>query len=113
MLAPFLTPEALTAIIGRDMFDDPEQVEGFAALMSEDDKPFECVGERRESAAAMRMLSDLPEWNETVVVAVLGARARAMVSDAAVAELLAPDLSPAFPDPRVASAVDRLMTGAT
>jgi hypothetical protein len=113
MLAPFLTPEALTAIIGRDMFDDPEQVEGFAALMSEDDKPFECVGERRESAAAMRMLSDLPEWNETVVVAVLGARARAMVSDAAVEELLAPDLSPAFPDPRVASAVDRLMTGAT
>ena len=52
MLAPFLEPDALAAIIGRDMFADPEQITGFAALMSPDGKPFECVGERRESAAA-------------------------------------------------------------
>ena len=58
MLAPFLEPEALTGIIGRDMFADPAQVAGFADLMSRDGKPFECVGERRESAAAFRLLSE-------------------------------------------------------
>lgn len=111
MLAPFLTPKALVAIIGRDMFDDPEQIEGFAALMSEAGKPFECVGERGESAAALRMLSDLPAWRDKVVVAALAEPARVMVSDQDVARLLSPDLSPAFPDPEVASAVDRLLTG--
>jgi hypothetical protein len=38
----------------------PTRWPGFAALMSDDDKPFECVGERRESAAALRILSSLP-----------------------------------------------------
>jgi len=99
------------AIIGRDMFDDPEQVEGFAALMSEEGKPFECVGERGESAAAMRMLSDLPTWKDKVVVAALAERARSMVSDRDVDRLLAPEPSPGFPDPEVAAAVDRLLTG--
>ena len=111
MLAPYLTPKALVAIIGRDMFDDPEQVEGFAALMSEEGKPFECVGERGESAAAMRMLSDLPTWKDKVVVAALAERARSMVSDRDVDRLLAPEPSPGFPDPEVAAAVDRLLTG--
>ena len=90
MLAPFLSPEALAAIIGRDMFDDPGQVEGFAALMSEEGKPFECVGERGESAAALRMLSDLPAWKDKVVVAALGDRARARVTDHDVTRLLTP-----------------------
>jgi hypothetical protein len=111
MLAPFLSPEAVAAIIGRDMFDDPDQVEGFAALMSDEGKPFECVGERGESAAALRMLSDLPAWRDKVVVAALGPPARARVSDDDIARLLTPDPSPAFPDPKVASAVDRLLTG--
>jgi hypothetical protein len=111
MLAPFLTPEALVAIIGRDMFADPGQVEGFADLMSEAGKPFECVGERGESAAAMRMLSGLPAWKDQVVVAALAGRARGMVSDQDVANLLTPYPSPAFPDPRVASAVDQLLAG--
>jgi hypothetical protein len=111
MLAPFLTPPALVGIIGRDMFDDPEQVEGFAALMSAEGKPFECVGERGESAAAMRLLSELPAWKDTVVVSALAERARAMVSDRDVERLLAPDSSPGFPDAEVASAVDRLLTG--
>jgi hypothetical protein len=111
MLAPSLSPDALVAIIGRDMFDDPDQVEGFAALMSEEGKPFECVGERGESAAALRMLSDLPGWKDKLVVAALADRARSLVSDRDVARLLSPDPSPAFPDPEVASAVDRLLAG--
>ncbi len=109
MLAPFLEPAALTAIIGRDMFDDPEQVAGFGALMSSDGKPFECVGERRESAAALRMLSRLPDWQDKPVVKALTTRARATVSEAGVRALLdaQPDL--AFPDPGIAAEVDRTM----
>jgi hypothetical protein len=109
-LAPFVDPGALTAIIGRDMFSDPGQVPGFAALMSDEDKPFECVGERRESAAAMRILSHLPQWKDTPVVTALAARARALVSDAEVREMMAAQPDLAFLDPDVASRVDRLLT---
>ncbi len=51
MLAPWMTPAALAGIIGRDLFADPGQIDGFAELMGAS-KPFECVGERRESTAA-------------------------------------------------------------
>ncbi len=105
VLAPFMDPGAVAAIIGRDLFDDPGQIDGFAALMSDADKPFECVGERRESAAAMRMLSFLPRWRDKVVVAALAGRARSLVTDDEVAELLVPDVgsggaaAPTWPGP--------------
>ncbi|MGO8873026.1 MAG: endonuclease domain-containing protein [Acidimicrobiales bacterium] len=110
MLAPFLSPEAVTAIIGRDMFDEPDQIAGFAALMSHADKPFECVGERRESAAAMRLLSGQPGWRDKVVVAALGAAARAMVTGDDIQGLLTPDPRLAFDRPDVARAVDSLLS---
>ncbi|MHB1713028.1 MAG: endonuclease domain-containing protein, partial [Acidimicrobiales bacterium] len=113
MLAPFLTPEALTAIIGRDMFNDPAQLEGFADLMSDEDKPFECVGERRESATALRVLAARPGWKDSLVVAALSGPARALTSGADLGQLLVPDLSVQFPDPAVAAAVERLMAGET
>ncbi len=112
MLAPYLEPGQVTAIIGTDLFADPGQIEGFEALMSDVDKPFECVGERRESAAALHLLSGLTAWRDTPVVAALSARATALVSDADVAGLLAPDESLAFPDPAVAAAVDALLGAA-
>ena len=111
MLAPFMDRRELTAILGRDLFEDPDQIGGFAALMSDDDKPFECVGERRESAAAMRMLSTRPEWSETPVVAALAARARALVDDDDVAAQLTPSAQLPGPDDGVAAAVRRLMAG--
>jgi hypothetical protein len=107
MMAPFVTRSALASMMGVDLLDDPGQVEGFAALMSTEDKPFECVGERRESAAALRLLSERDEWLEAPVVAALAPRARAMVSDEDVARLLAPTTSLAFPQPAVADAVTR------
>lgn len=91
MLAPFLNRAALTAIIGRDMFADPGQIDGFRSLMSTDDKPFECVGERRESAAAIRMLSRRPEWAGSPVIAALAPEADGLTSDQDVADLFAPD----------------------
>jgi UDP-N-acetyl-alpha-D-muramoyl-L-alanyl-L-glutamate epimerase len=110
MLAPFLTPDAVRSIVGRDMFADPGQIREFATLMSNDDKPFECVGERRESAAAMRILSELPDWKDTVVVASLADRARAMVSDDDVAALLTGQPGLRFARPEVADGVDRVLT---
>jgi hypothetical protein len=111
VLAPFLTPEAVAAIIGRDLFADPDQIAGFAALMSDDDKPFECVGERRESAVALRLLADQPAWKESTVVAALADGARALVSEAEVAATLTPTVGLDYPDPEVAAAVRDLLTG--
>lgn len=111
MLAPFMDRPDLAAILGRDLFDDPGQIVGFAALMSDDDKPFECVGERRESAAALRILSTRPEWSDTPVVAALAGRARALVDDDDVVSQLTPSAGPAGPDADVAAAVRRLMAG--
>ena len=111
MLAPFVGRGELTAIIGRDLFADPGQVPGFAALMSEADKPFECVGERRESAAALRLLAGRDEWRDAPVVVALAPVAGALVTDADVADLLASRLGLAFPDPAVAEAVDALLDG--
>ncbi len=91
------------------MFADAEQIAGFAALMSDEDKPFECVGERRESAAALRMLADRPEWRDSPVVAALSGRARAMVSETEIELLLTPDADLGFPDRRVAGAVERFL----
>jgi len=109
MLAPFVEPVTLTAIIGRDMFADPDQVPGFAALMSRDDKPFECVGERLESAAALRILSRLPQWRDEPVVSALAGTAGTMVSDSDVQALLTAQPGLAFPDPDIAAAVDRVL----
>jgi len=109
MLAPFIGPGELTAIIGRDMFADPAQRDGFAALMSDGDKPFECVGERRESAAALVLLAGSPQWADHPVVADLAAPARSLVTEGDVAALLTPERSLDFPDPTVAHAVASLL----
>lgn len=111
MLAPFLDRTALADIIGRDLFADPRQVPGFAALMSDADKPFECVGERRESAAALHLLAGQDRWRNTPVVAALAGAAAALVTDDTVTELLTPDPGLAFGDPAVAHAVDDLLSG--
>jgi UDP-N-acetyl-alpha-D-muramoyl-L-alanyl-L-glutamate epimerase len=113
MLAPYLSRRTVTDIIGRDLFADPAETAGFAALMSRDDKPFECVGERRESAAAFRLLADQPEWKGSPVVTALADRARGLVSDQDVAWLLAPATDLAFPDAAVAAAVDRFFARVT
>jgi hypothetical protein len=48
----------------------PAQTAGFDALLEyQDHKPFECVGEGRESRAAMAALAQRPEWREDALVA--------------------------------------------
>jgi hypothetical protein len=110
MLAPFMERSELSSIIGSDMFADLDQVDGFAALMSDADKPFECVGEKRESAVAVRLLAGRREWRDAPVVAALARTAGALVDDSDEAILLSPDHGLAFRDPVVAAAVDDLLT---
>ena len=68
-LAPFMPKPRLVGILGRNLLDDPAQTAGFDALLEfHDHKPFECVGEGRESRAALTALTERPEWREDALV---------------------------------------------
>jgi UDP-N-acetyl-alpha-D-muramoyl-L-alanyl-L-glutamate epimerase len=68
-LAPFMPKPRLLNIFGRNLLDEPEQTAGFDALMEyQDHKPFECVGEGKESRAAMNSLASSPTWREDYLV---------------------------------------------
>ena len=68
-LAPFMSKPRLVGIFGRNLLDDAAQIAGYDALLEyRDHKPFECVGEGRESRAAMATLSERPEWREDEIV---------------------------------------------
>ncbi|HST28564.1 MAG TPA: UDP-N-acetyl-alpha-D-muramoyl-L-alanyl-L-glutamate epimerase [Rudaea sp.] len=69
-LAPFVAKPRLLGIFGRNLLDDAALAPGFDALLEfHDHKPFECVGEGRESRAAMQALTQRPEWREDALVA--------------------------------------------
>jgi hypothetical protein len=68
-LAPFMPKPRLLNIVGRNLLDEPEQAAGFDALLEyQDHKPFECVGEGKESRAAMALLAVSPSWREDALV---------------------------------------------
>jgi hypothetical protein len=69
-LAPFVAKPRLLAIFGRNLLDDRALAPGFDALLEfREHRPFECVGEGRESRAAMQALTQRPEWREDALVA--------------------------------------------
>ena len=74
-LAPFVARERLLAIFGGDLLDEPAQVEGFAELVGlQGHKPFECVGETTEAAAALNAIAAQAEWAGRAVVRALAPR---------------------------------------
>lgn len=79
MLAPSLEPDAVRTHFGRDVFDEAGNVDGIRALWSEE-KPFDCVGERMESVAALTLLADRPAWQHHTVVDALAPEARALLA---------------------------------
>lgn len=69
-LAPFMPKPRLLGIFGRNLLDDPALAADFDALLEiAGHKPFECVGEGRESRAAMAALAASPSWREDALVA--------------------------------------------
>ncbi len=71
-MAPFLSPERMTAIFGHDLLAEGDNLEGFRQLLALDGiKPFECVGEAMEARAALLALAASPCWKHHVVVSAL------------------------------------------
>jgi len=82
-LAPFMPKPRLVGIFGRNLLDDPAQTAGYDALLEYlDHKPFECVGEGRESRAAMAALSSRPEWREDALVERFAREIRSQLDEA-------------------------------
>lgn len=74
-LAPFMAPAGMAVMFGRDLLAEPDQIEGFAALLALDgNKPFECVGEADEARAALAALAVDVRWSGHAVVVALQAR---------------------------------------
>ena len=93
-LAPFMPKPRLVAIFGRNLLDDAGQIPGYDALLEfRDHKPFECVGEGRESRAAMAALAERPEWREDEIVERFAREIRPQLGDGelAIAPLLVLD----------------------
>ncbi|SFP00829.1 hypothetical protein SAMN05660464_1925 [Geodermatophilus dictyosporus] len=110
--AVFLRPEEAVAVFGGNPLDDASLADGFRKLWATE-KPFDCVGERAESAAAMAHLAASLSWGDAPVVRALGAEAAAAaeVTGATVARFLAPRGAHAVP-PRYLEALQRVLAGA-
>lgn len=69
-LAPFLSKPKLLGIFGQNLLDRSDLAHAFDGLLEVNAqlKPFECVGEGRESRAAMAELARRAEWREDVLV---------------------------------------------
>jgi hypothetical protein len=96
-LAVFLPPQRVIAIFGGDLLRDPAQLPGYRELLGLSAfKPFECVGELRESVAALASLASRPQWQDAVVVATLHAElaGRSIVPLAQVLAERSPSLAP-------------------
>jgi len=69
-LAPFLSKPKLLGIFGQNLLDRAELAQAFDGLLevNAELKPFECVGEGRESRAALADLCHRAEWREDALV---------------------------------------------
>lgn len=94
-LAPFVAKPRLLAIFGRNLLDDAALAPGFDALLEyRGHKPFECVGEGRESRTALHFLTQRPDWREDALVARFAEEIEPQLDRGEL--VLAPLLTPAF-----------------
>ncbi|WP_409328630.1 hypothetical protein [Trujillonella humicola] len=99
VFAVFLTPAEAQRMFGGNPLADPSLVDGFRVLWATD-KPFDCVGERAESAAALAHLAGTRSWGGQPVVQELGeeAAAFAAATGSTVAGFLPPRGGHAVPE---------------
>lgn len=83
MLAPSTTPTEVEAHYGRALLDEVDHIEPVRDLWSEE-KPFDCVGERLETAAALVLLDRTERWHDQGVVRALASEAEEMLAVAGV-----------------------------
>lgn len=68
-LAPFMEKAKLIQIFGKNLLDDASQEAGYLELLGlQGHKPFECVGEIKESLAAFRELNASPSWRDDYLI---------------------------------------------
>ena len=99
-LAPFMPKPRLVGIFGRNLLDDPAQTSGYDALLEyQDHKPFECVGEGRESRAAMAALTARADWRGDALVERFAREIMPQLDQAAlrIDPLLVPDAEQRIP----------------
>ncbi len=83
MIAPSSTPAEVELQYGRALLDEHDHIEPVRELWSVE-KPFDCVGERLETAAALVLLSRTAGWREQAVVVALAPEARSLLAVAGV-----------------------------
>ncbi len=72
ILAPFFSRQALLDIFGADLLLDQSQLPAFQELLGlQGQKPFECVGEIEESIAAITLLAEHPDWQNSTTLKTL------------------------------------------
>ena len=110
--AVFLTPAEAVEVFGGDPLQDLSLADGFRRLWATE-KPFDCVGERAESAAAMAHLAGSGAWGAHPVVRALGEEAAsfAAVTGATVEGLLPPRGEHSVPD-RYLTSLQRVLAEA-
>jgi len=69
ILAPFMEKQKLIKIVGKNPLDDATQLDGYRELLGiSGHKPFECVGEFKESNWAFAQLTHNSEWCNDYVI---------------------------------------------
>ena len=56
-LTPFMEQSDLVEMFGCDLFDIPANLAGFAELLRDDQRPWDCVGEPSEARLALRLIA--------------------------------------------------------
>ena len=97
MLAPFLSRAALVDIFHHEPLSDEGLNEQLRVLVGVGTvyKPFECVGDPEESAAALKRVSQLDEWRDESRLAALAGQSKAVSSFESLLEKEGPSRVPA------------------
>lgn len=94
ILAAAMPKPRLVGIFGANLLDRPANEASFRELTGlAGQKPWECVGEIEEAAACLALLADHPDWRDDAIVA-----------------RLKPDLIGQYGAPRLAAALEALLT---